>query len=113
MVSHWQSGECVPLICRATAAELTRVLSYSKFQLSADEQLEALGVYIPACEIVEISQTCPALCRDPKDQSLLDLAQSGHADLLVTGDADLLALTGQTEFYIELPEAYRRRMIRE
>jgi predicted nucleic acid-binding protein len=40
----------------------------------------------------------------------LDLSQSGKADLLVTGDEDLLALAGKTEFVIETPEEYRRRI---
>nr|WP_249214048.1 putative toxin-antitoxin system toxin component, PIN family [Synechocystis sp. PCC 7338] len=31
-------------------------------------------------------------CRDKKDNSLLDLAVSGNANYLVTGDSDLLAL---------------------
>jgi predicted nucleic acid-binding protein len=45
-----------------------------------------------------------------KDQLFLDLAQSGKADLLVTGDDDLLALAGQMAFLIETPETYRRRI---
>ena len=110
LVGHWQAGNCVPLVSRATAAELTRILGYLKFQLSADEQLEALGGYIPFCEAVDIANPCPVLCHDAKDQPFLDLAQSGKADLLVTGDDDLLALAGQTAFLIETPEAYRRRI---
>jgi putative PIN family toxin of toxin-antitoxin system len=109
LVGHWQGGNCVPLISRATAAELTRILSYAKFQLSIDEQLEALGGYIPFCEAVEIEKSCPVQCRDPKDQRFLDLAENGKADLLVTGDNDLLALAGQTPFVVETPEAYRGR----
>lgn len=31
-------------------------------------------------------------CRDPKDNKLLELAVSGKAHCLVTGDSDLLAL---------------------
>jgi predicted nucleic acid-binding protein len=50
----------------------------------------------------------PVLCRDPKDQAFLDLAENGKADLLVTGDDDLLVLAGQTAFVVESPEAYRR-----
>lgn len=110
LVGHWQAGDCVPLASHATAAELARILAYPKFQLTADEQLEALASYIPYCEAVEVVQSCPALCRDIKDQPLLDLAQSGKADVLVTGDEDLLALAGQTEFVIETPEDYRRRI---
>jgi putative PIN family toxin of toxin-antitoxin system len=113
LVDHWQAGYCMPLISHATAAELTRILAYPKFRLTADEQLEALASYIPYCEAVEIAKSCPVLCRDPKDQPLLDLAQCGKADLLVTGDEDLLALVGQTEFVIETPEAYRRRVAGE
>lgn len=32
------------------------------------------------------------ICRDPKDNFLLALAQDGNANLLLTGDKDLLAL---------------------
>jgi putative PIN family toxin of toxin-antitoxin system len=110
LVGHWQGGNCVPLISRETAAELTRILSYPKFRLTVDEQLEALDSYIPFCEVVKIEKSCPILCRDVQDQPFLDLSQSGKAELLVTGDEDLLALAGQTAFLIETPEAYRRRI---
>lgn len=33
-----------------------------------------------------------ALCRDREDDKFLELAVNGHADLIVTGDADLLSL---------------------
>ncbi len=107
---HWSNADCIPLISRATAAELTRVLSYPKFRLSPEDRTELLAEYLPYCEIVDPSQRCIAICRDPNDQPFLDLAQSGKADLLVTGDKDLLALTGQMLFLIETPEAYRRRV---
>jgi putative PIN family toxin of toxin-antitoxin system len=72
--------------------------------------MELLTMYIPYCESFNPMDKCPIECRDSKDQPLLDLAQSGKADLLVTGDQDLLALAGQTAFLIETPEAYRRRI---
>ena len=108
LVGHWQAGNCAPLISRATASELTRILAYPKFHLTAEEQLEALASYIPFCEAIGISKLFPVLCRDPKDQAFLDLAENGKADLLVTGDDDLLVLAGQTAFVVESPEAYRR-----
>jgi putative PIN family toxin of toxin-antitoxin system len=108
--SHWREGGCTPLISCATAAELHRVLGYPKFRLSPDDRLELLGDYLPFCETIELVARCPAVCRDKSDQPLLDLAQSGKADLLVTGDDDLLALAGQTAFLIETPEDYRRRI---
>jgi len=110
LLQHWQEGGCIPLISSATAAELTRVLGYSKFRLPLDDRRELLAHYVPYCEIVEQVTQCPQICRDEKDQPFLDLAQSGGAELLVSGDNDLLALAGQTTFFIETPEAYRLRI---
>lgn len=107
---HWRDGSSTPLISRATAAELTRVLGYPKFRLSQDDRRELLAEYLPYCEVIELTEECVSVCRDENDQPFLDLAQSGKADLLVSGDQDLLALAGQTTFLIETPEAYRRRI---
>ena len=46
---------------------------------------------LAAAELVTITDRVTA-CRDPKDDKFLELAISGHADLIVSGDADLLAL---------------------
>ena len=100
----------MPLISRATALELTRVLGYSKFRLSPDERTELLAEYLPYCEVVEPTERCASVCRDANDQPFLDLAESGKADLLVSGDQDLLTMAGQTTFLIETPESYRRRI---
>ena len=107
LISHWQEGNCVPLISKMTAAEITRVLAYPKFRLSSEDRLELLGDYLPYCETIEHIEQCPVVCRDAKDPMFLDLAQSGGADVLVSGDQDLLALARQTLFLIETPEAYR------
>jgi putative PIN family toxin of toxin-antitoxin system len=101
---------CVPLISRATAAELNRVLSYSKFRLASQQLLELHAFYLPYCQQIDKIEACEILCRDAKDQMFLDLAHSGHADILVTGDQDLLVLAADTSFVIETPEAYRLRL---
>jgi len=109
---HWCEDEAVPLVSQATVRELMRVLNYSKFRLSEQYRMEALALYLPYCESLILPEDkCPVLCRDAKDQPLLDLAQSGKADFLVTGDEDLLVLGGQTAFVIETPEEYRWRVI--
>jgi len=107
---HWRDGSCTPLMSRATVAELARVLGYPKFRLAADDRLELLADYLPYCETIELVQRCPVVCRDASDQPFLDLAQSGKANLLVSGDDDLLVLARQTAFLIESPEDYRRRV---
>jgi putative PIN family toxin of toxin-antitoxin system len=106
---HWAEGVCLPLVSRATAEELTRVFSYLKFELSAQECEEVLSEYLAYCETVRRVSGCPIVCRDPADQPFLDLAHSARAEVLVTGDKDLLALAGRTRFAIQTPAAYRQR----
>lgn len=105
---HWRESVCTPLISRATAAELMRVLAYRKFRLSPDERVELLADYLPYCEVVGVARKCRAECRDPHDQPFLDLAQSGKAEFLITGDQDLLELAGRTKFLIATAAAYYR-----
>jgi putative PIN family toxin of toxin-antitoxin system len=40
---------------------------------------------------IDVNETI-TVCRDPKDNKYLELAISGKADLIITGDADLLVL---------------------
>jgi uncharacterized protein len=105
--NHWAQGQCIPLISPATAAELTRVLAYPKFALAPEDRLELLGDYLPFCHTVRTVRICPVRCRDSKDQPFLDLAQTGRAHVLITGDKDLLALAAKTRFTIQSPENYR------
>lgn len=106
---HWREGQSVPLVSKATVAELQRVLGYPRLKLSREYQIELLSDYLGYCEIVAVVEPCPLPCRDSQDQPFLDLAHSGKAQILVTGDADLLALAGQSAFQIETPEVYRQR----
>jgi uncharacterized protein len=98
----WHAGQVLPLVSRTTVAELVRVLAYPKFRLSADDQSELLADYLPATAVVSVPEPPPAVppCRDPHDLPFLHLAATGRADALVTGDADLLALAGDTPWRI-------------
>lgn len=104
----WQGGHCLPLVSTATVQELIRVLAYPKFRLNADEQRELLADYLPWAASVRIPAPPPAIpaCRDPFDAPLLHLAVAGKADVLVSGDQDLLVLAGQTRFAILAPAAF-------
>ena len=53
--------------------------------------LDHLRRLFAAAELVTITERVAA-CRDPKDDTFLELAVNGRADVIVSGDADLLAL---------------------
>jgi putative PIN family toxin of toxin-antitoxin system len=90
----WQHQRIRPLVCRDAANELLRVLADPKFKLSAQEQQDLLGDFLPYAEVVALPSPWPGLpaCRDRKNPVFLVLSHVGEADALVTGDADLLAM---------------------
>jgi len=77
----------------AVIAEMNDVLSRPKFDryISAIDRLEFLAKTIRDAENIEVDVILTK-CRDPQDNKFLELAVSGSATPLVTGDANLLAL---------------------
>ncbi len=109
----WQGRTVIPLANKATMQELYRVLSYPKFTLAAADREELLSDYLPFAELVTTPARPPALpqCRDPDDQKFIELAFSAQADMLVTGDKDLLVLANKVKFLICNPAVCRDRII--
>jgi uncharacterized protein len=90
-----------------TMDELKDVLFRSKFDryVSREERALFLAQLSTAAEFVEIIQLV-AECRDPKDDKFLEVALNGGADVIVTGDADLLALHPWRAIAILSPAQY-------
>jgi putative PIN family toxin of toxin-antitoxin system len=81
------------LLSFAALSELYEVLSRKKFRAYLDE--EDIRAFLAAlareAEWVDVNTQIVA-CRDPNDDKFLELAVSGAATHIVTGDMDLLAL---------------------
>ena len=93
----WQSERFTPLASHPTIEELLRVLRYPKFRLTPAEQECLLAEYLPYTESVSIT-TLPLdsiPLNDPDDMKFIHLALIANADVLVSGDRDLLSLGDQ------------------
>ena len=90
----WQNGEITPLASKDAVSELIRVLSYPKFKLTKAEQDLLLADFLPYVEVVKIEDVPEGLpqIRDKADQMFLILAVVGNAEVLVSGDADILEI---------------------
>ena len=102
-------ADSTPLASADTVAELQAVLRYRKFKLTPEEIEELLGDYLPHVETVASVEACPVKCRDVRDQKFLDLAHSAAAEVLVSGDDDLLVLGTKTRFRILRPAEFLGR----
>lgn len=93
MVGRWQSGAFAMLASREMIGECLRVLAYPKFDLSESEIRSLLDDWIlPYVTAVKVPGGFGPICRDPGDDMFLACAEAGRADLIVTGDKDLLVL---------------------
>ncbi len=81
------------LLSFAALAELYEVLSRKQFRRYVDEEdiRSFLAALTREAQWVDVDVPITA-CRDSKDDKFLELAVSGQATHIVTGDSDLLAL---------------------
>ena len=82
------------LISVTLLEELSDVLSRQKFEayVTSEEREEFLEALVERAEVVAPTEGIQ-VCRDPKDDQVLELAVGGGATHIVTGDADLLVLS--------------------
>ena len=90
----------------ATEPQLVDVMARPYFvPLIAPAARDWLKDLLAAAELVTITESIVA-CRDPTDDKFLELAINGHADFIVSGDADLLALNPFRGIAIVPPAAF-------
>jgi putative PIN family toxin of toxin-antitoxin system len=111
---HKAVDEAQLLVSEATMQELAEVLARPKFDpyVTIAERQEFLRVLGRIAEMVPIVYTVH-VCRDPRDDKFLDLAVNGEADLIITGDRDLLVLQAFRDIPVITPAQYLEREVRE
>jgi putative PIN family toxin of toxin-antitoxin system len=92
-----------------TVDELKEVLFRPKFDryVSREERTLFLAQLGSVAEFVPIIQLVRE-CRDPKDDKFLEVALNGRADVIITGDADLLRVHPWRGITILSPAKYLR-----
>ena len=98
------------LVSAATMQELADVIGRAKFDpyLSIADRQEFIRLLGRIVEVVPIVRVVRA-CRDPRDDKMLEIAVNGRADLIITGDHDLLALDPFMGIAILSPTGYLAR----
>lgn len=90
--------------------ELAEVLARNKFDryITVENRRKFLRQLRSRTESVPIIQLVRE-CRDPEDDKILEVALNGRADVIITGDEDLLALHPWREIAIVTPAEYLDR----
>lgn len=98
------------LVSEPTLAELAGVLARPKFTpyVTIKDRQQFIRLLGRVAEMVPITHIIRA-CRDPKDDKFLELAVNGGAQLIITGDKDLLVLNPFRGIPIITPAQYLLR----
>lgn len=78
----------------STIVEFSNKLKAKKFERYFRNEYEGdifVHLFADKSKLIEVSHHV-TICRDPSDNKYLELALSGKADCIITGDPDLLAL---------------------
>jgi uncharacterized protein len=86
-------------VCDEIEEEVVRVLT-RKFGWEAEQVRADLAFYWLDALRVKLTGTVSGVCRDPKDEPILECAERGEAECIVTGDHDLLSLASYCEIRI-------------
>jgi len=87
--------------------ELYDVLGRPAFDCYIDEEdrIRFLNLLVKESTLVEIAEKIQE-CRDPKDDKFLELAVSGKADFIISGDGDLQVLNPFRKIAILSPREF-------
>lgn len=90
-----------------TIEELDEVLRRPKFNryIHEEERLLFLSAFIRDAKVLDVAEKVKE-CRDPKDDKFLELAVSGNAACIVSGDSDLLVLNPFRGVMILTPQEF-------
>jgi len=81
----------------------------TKYHVEPDDITALINLIRLRGELVTPGRRVQA-CRDPKDDKFLEAALAGHADCIVSGDADLLDLTPFENIPILRPAEFLARL---
>ena len=93
------------VICAEIENEVVRIMR-KKFRRPSESVLELMAAFTENATRIAVLGRLAGICRDPKDDFILECAATGNADLIVTGDKDLLSLGSYGTTMILTPRQY-------
>ena len=95
VLKHLRDGAYTLLYSKSSLEELVDVLTRPKIQgkygLTEDDVETVLALLLARGEAVVVTRRI-TVCRDPKDDQFLEIGVADRADIIVSGDEDLLVI---------------------
>lgn len=108
VLEHAETGDFELFVSAAIRAEIERTLR-NKFGWSGNRIVEAVGPLWEIAQVISSVETVEA-SRDQADNRVLEIAVAAKADVVVTGDLDLLVLNPFRSIQILTPRQFLERI---
>lgn len=107
LIPIWKSGRIQPLISREIIDEYLSVLAYPKFKLS-EQEIEFIIYHeiLPYFRIVRAKHGPVIIQDDPSDDKFIRCAETGNAQIIISGDHHLIALRSYGKLRILTPSEF-------
>ncbi len=109
IIQRWRDGSFILLYSDTLLQEWLDVLSrpriQNKYHLTNEDAQTILMFILLRGEAVTPNRKITA-CRDPKDNQFLEVSAAGQADVIVSGDKDLLVLNPFEDIPIVSPHSF-------
>ena len=109
IIPHLRDGDYTLVYSAPLVDELVAKLSLPRIQVKYHVRLEEIEALV-ALIVLQGERVIPTrkvkLCRDPKDDMFIEAALAGEAQVVVTGDDDLLTLNKFETVWFVTPRAF-------
>ena len=93
------------VLCAGLVEEIREKLT-RKLKVPPPTVAAFLGILCAQAALLEPAAVAKPICRDPDDLMLLGLAEAGRADMIITGDKDLLVIKNYRGTRIVTPREF-------
>ena len=107
-IEHAEAEEAI-LLCIEIEEEVVRIMG-KKFARAPNKVRGQMAGLSKGSTWIVLTNHLAGICRDPKDDFILECAETGGADLIVTGDKYLLSLANYGRIEIVTPRQYLDRV---
>lgn len=105
----YKGNKILLLLSAELVTEIFKVLRKFKYSEEKRQELKSL---LEKQSIKISPKSSVKICRDPKDNYVLDLCVAGKADFLITGDQDLLTLEQIEKTKIITPQEFLNNVVK-
>ena len=107
LLDAWEDGEFQLITSDKIIEELVSVLDEPRFDETIDEDASARLITLIKRNAIIVHPThAIRICRDPKDNMIIETALAAKADTIVSGDKDLLELGKYQDIKILAPKDF-------